>query len=236
MHSLYLHSLYLRSLYLRSLYYLLVCIIYVKLIYNKELSRYNILYMSTSVLTRKKRERNSSQTSIYSKILTTKTVHLDIKYIGTNLVQTLEKNVAEEVEGKCSVEGLIKPNSLKILTYSSGLINSGYVSFEVVFECLVCCPVEGMLIQCEAKNITKAGIRAVSPESPSPIMVFVARDHHIKSQYYSTVKENSLITVRVIGQRFELNDSYISIIAELIEPREKKLVMKKQIKLNISKK
>ena len=58
-------------------------------------------------------------------------------------------------------------------------------------------------------------------------MVFIARDHHIKSKYYSTIKENNLITVRVIGQRFELNDSYISIIAELIEPRDKKLSMKK---------
>lgn len=192
--------------------------------------------MSTSALTRKKREKKSSQTSIYSKILTTKTVHLDIKYIGTNLIQTLEQNIAEEVEGKCSVEGLIKPNSITILTYSSGLINSGIISFEVVFECLVCCPVEGMHVQCEAKNITKAGIRAVSRESPSPIMVFIARDHHIKSQYYSTVKENSLITVRVIGQRFELNDAYISVIAELIEPREKKLVMTKKPKLILSKK
>ena len=191
--------------------------------------------MSTSALTRKKREKKGSQNSIYNKILTTKTVHLEIKYIGSNLVQTLEKNIADEVEGKCSVEGLIKPNSINILTYSSGLINSNIISFEVVFECLVCCPVEGMHIQCEAKNITKAGIRAVSQESPSPIMVFIARDHHIKSKYYSTIKENNLITVRVIGQRFELNDSYISIIAELIEPRDKKLSMKKT-KLKISEK
>ena len=38
------------------------------------------------------------------------------------------------------------------MTYSSGLVNSNIISFEVVFECLVCCPVEGMHIQCEAKN------------------------------------------------------------------------------------
>ena len=191
--------------------------------------------MSSSAPPRKKRSANS-QTSIYTKILITKAVHLNIKYIGEHLIQTLEKYIAENVEGKCSVEGLIKPNSIKILTYSSGLINSGHVLFEVVFECLVCCPVEGMHIQCEAKNITKAGIRAVSQESPSPIMVFVARDHHIKSRHYSTVKENSLITVRVIGQRFELNDSYISIIGELIEPRGNTLDMKKRPKLIIAKK
>jgi hypothetical protein len=67
-------------------------------------------------------------------------------------------------------------------------------------------------------------------------MVFVARDHHIKSRHYSAVKENSLITVRVIGQRFELNDSYISIIGELIEPRGNTLDMKKRPKLIIAKK
>ena len=191
--------------------------------------------MSTSALSLKKRNINK-QESIYTKILITKTVHLDIKYIGEHLIQILEKNIAENVEGKCSVEGLIKPNSIKIMTYSSGLINGEHIMFEVVFECLACCPVEGMIIQCEAKNITKAGIRAVSQESPSPIMVFIARDHHIKSQYYSTVKENAVITVRVIGQRFELNDTYISIIGEIIEPRVNKLVMKKRPKLIISKK
>lgn len=191
--------------------------------------------MSSSALSRKKRS-DTSKNNIYNKILITKTVHIDIKYIGNNLIQTLENNISESVEGKCIVEGLIKQNSIKILSYSSGLINSDFVSFEVVFECLSCCPVEGMHIQCEAKNITKAGIRAVSQESPSPIMVFVARDHHIKSRYYSTVKENALITVRVIGQRFELNDTYISIIGELIEPRDPKLVLKSKKKLVIAKK
>ena len=33
------------------------------------------------------------------------------------------------------------------------------------------------------------------------------------------VKEDDVINVRVIGTRFELNDKYISIIAELLNPR-----------------
>jgi hypothetical protein len=73
------------------------------------------------------------------------------------------------------------------------------------------------------KNITKAGIRAESStETPSPIVVFITRDHHYTSPYFLSVEENSKIMIRVIGQRFELNDKYISIIAELIEPRLKK--------------
>ena len=93
-----------------------------------------------------------------------------------------------------------------------------------------------MHISCVAKNITKAGIRALSKEEPSPIMVFVARDHHTKSRYYSSVKENADIVIRVIGQRFELHDKYISIIAELIEPHKPKLMLKNPRKLIISEK
>ena len=86
---------------------------------------------------------------------------------------------------------------------------------------MICCPVEGMLIQCIAKNITKAGIRAESAEeTPSPVVVFITRDHHYMIEYFSKVEEDDKILVRVIGQRFELNDKYISIIAELVEPKK----------------
>ena len=87
----------------------------------------------------------------------------------------------------------------------------------MVIECEVCFPVEGMVVDCLARNITKAGIRAESAtDSPSPIVVFVARDHHYQSKQFSNVQEGDKIRIRVIGQRFELNDKYISIIAELV--------------------
>lgn len=157
---------------------------------------------------------------IYSNSLITRSISLPITSIGKNIQETIEKNVAATFEGKCSVEGFIQPGSTKILTYSSGMIHATFVKFEVVFECRICCPVEGLNIECTVKNITKAGIRAESStETPSPIVVFITRDHHYASPYFLSVQENSKITIRVIGQRFELNDKYISIIAELVEPR-----------------
>ena len=141
--------------------------------------------------------------------------------IGKNIQQTIERFIIENYEGKCVVEGFIKVGSCKIITYSSGLIKGTNIGFEVVFECRICCPVEGMLIQCIAKNITKAGIRAESSdETPSPIVVFVTRDHHYMVQYFATIEEGNKFTARVIGQRFELNDKYVSIIAELVEPKK----------------
>jgi DNA-directed RNA polymerase subunit E'/Rpb7 len=154
----------------------------------------------------------------------TKNISVNINNIGNSIKATLEKAIALQTEGKCIVEGYVKPNTVEIITFSSGLITGAYVIFEVVFQCYVCSPVEGMLINCVAKHINKAGIKAEVNESPSPVVIFIARDHNYASPLFSQVKENDDITVRVIGQRFELNDKYISIIAELVEAQQQKIV------------
>jgi DNA-directed RNA polymerase subunit E'/Rpb7 len=171
----------------------------------------------------KKKKENRIQ-SVYSRCLITRKIVLPITTIGKNLKENIEENIKSNFEGKCVVEGYIKPNSSKIITYSSGSIERGNnVLFEVVFECDVCLPVEGMIISCVVKNITKAGIRAESANDvPSPVVVFIAKDHHYSVSYFSEIQEGDKVTIRVIGQRFELNDKFISIIGELIKEKDTK--------------
>ena len=178
--------------------------------------------------TQQKKRRETRIQTVYSRCLITRKIILPITSIGKNLQEVIEENIKAIFEGKCVVEGYIKPNSSKIITYSSGIIERGnHISFEVVFECDVCFPVEGMLIQCVAKNITKAGIRAESAtDIPSPIVVFIAKDHHYGTSQFAEIQEGDKFNVRVIGQRFELNDKYISIIGELI--KEKDFTQQKQ--------
>jgi DNA-directed RNA polymerase subunit E'/Rpb7 len=167
------------------------------------------------------KKKEIKYSGIYSRSLITRSVVLPIVTIGKNIKETIEKCIAINFEGKCIVEGFVKPNSSKIITYSSGVVQGTNIKFEVVFECQICCPVEGMLIPCVAKNITKAGIRAESDEEqPTPIVVFIMRDHHYMSKYFSSINENDKIMVRVIGQRFELNDKYVSIIGEAVDPKK----------------
>jgi DNA-directed RNA polymerase subunit E'/Rpb7 len=160
--------------------------------------------------------------SVYSLTQITKKIKLPISYIANQLTKTIEERVASIVEGKCIVEGFVKPASVRVITYTSGLIKGAEIIFDVVFECLVCFPVSGMLFNCVAKNITKAGIRAESAsEQPSPFVLFVSRDHYFSSDYFNSIEENEKFTAKVIAQRFELNDKYVSIIAELVTPRKK---------------
>jgi hypothetical protein len=67
----------------------------------------------------------------------------------------------------------------------------------------------------------KAGIKAESAHDvPSPVLVHIAKDHHYSNTQFNNVQEGDKINVRVIGQRFELNDKYISIIGELIKEKQ----------------
>jgi len=173
----------------------------------------------------KQRGKDSTKlSSIYSRCLITRTIILPITAIGVNIREIIDKKIHDNYEGKCLVEGFIEKDSAKIISHSSGLIQRGTnISFVVVFECKACFPVEGTLISCVAKNITKAGIRAESlDEKPSPVVVFIARDHHYNSEQFNKIKEGDSFIARVIGQRFELNDKYVSIIAELKVERTKK--------------
>jgi len=162
--------------------------------------------------------------TVYSLSQITKKIVLPINAIGRNLQKTIEETIAAMVEGKCIVEGYVKPRSVRVITFSSGLIKGTDVVFDVVIECEVCFPVAGMLFNCVAKNITKAGIRAESVEEiPSPFILFVARDHYYASDYFNSIEENEKFVAKVIAQRFELNDKYVSIIAELIIPKRRDL-------------
>ena len=151
---------------------------------------------------------------IYKHNLMSRKVLLPFNLIGENIKDNLHQKL-QILEGKCINEGYVKPNSINIITYSSGIIKGENVIFDVAFEGLICHPVEGMEMKCIIKNITKAGIRAETDEMISPVVVFIARDHYYDNKFFTSRKENDTITIKVIGIRYELNDEYISIIADL---------------------
>ena len=186
-----------------------------------------VIKAATAATTVKK--RRSRTMGLYMPAMITNRIPLSIIYVGNNVKQALEKKISNEIEGKCIVEGYVKPGSCRVVSYSSGELSDSDVIFEVVTECQVCLPVEGMHIRCVVKNITEsAGIKAETNEDPSPVVIYIARDHHFDNSKFNKVKVGDVIMARVIGQRFELNDSYVSVIAELIEDRAAKYGKKKK--------
>ncbi len=158
-----------------------------------------------------------ANTNIYFKSILEKSIYIDLNNVNSNLEKNILTILKENFEGKCTNDGYIKIDSIKIVTYSSGLVLSGSIKFTIVFECLICYPVEGMILDCVIKNITKAGLRCELNEENSPLVIYVARDHHYKNEEFNNVSENDTINVKIIGQRFELNDPYICVISEFLK-------------------
>jgi DNA-directed RNA polymerase subunit E'/Rpb7 len=150
----------------------------------------------------------------------TRKVDIEFNNVGKNIKELLQKKLVQVMEGKCVIEGYIKPDSVRVINYSAGQLISSNVQFTVVFECLLCNPVENQLVKVKALNITKAGIRAEAvTKGESPLDVFIARDHNYKNKQFSTIKEDDEFTIRIIGQRYEINDPVISVLGELVKPR-----------------
>lgn len=178
---------------------------------------------ANNVSNAKKGYRNKpGDIGVYMNSLLSRKIQIPFNKVGKNIKEVLEKMIKRQIEGKCTVEGYVKPDSTKILTYSSGVLFENKVEFDTVFECSICCPVEGMTMKCIVKNKTQAGIRALLDEDKSPVVVYISRDHHYNNKYFNTVNENDEINVRVIGQRYELNDEHVSIIGEMVELKDEK--------------
>ena len=169
---------------------------------------------------------NTSITDIYHDAVLEKDIALSAGALGGNIKDILQQKIAQEIEGKCITEGFVKPNSVKLLQYSMGVVEMNCVVFRASFECKICLPVEGMQCQCVVKDVTKAGIRAISAlHEPTPIVVFISRDHYHMNKKFSDIKATDTIIISVIGNRFELNDAYISVIAEIVSSSKHKLTI-----------
>jgi len=164
------------------------------------------------------KKSNIDNSHIYMRSLLSQKIVLDYSNVNSELFNNLEYKLKKMNEGKCIKEGYVKNNSIKLLTYSSGELFGDKLLFECVLECLLTNPVESMIINCIAKSITKVGIRAdlLVDDNISPYIIFIARDHHYNNDTFPQIKENDILKVRILGQRYELNDKYISVIAELI--------------------
>ena len=165
-----------------------------------------------------KKQKKQKNIDLYSDVLDSIKIVLTFKEANKNLKNIIERKLKNKLEKKCNSNGYIRTNTLKVVNYSSGVLRGNNIEFTVVIQYKVCYPVEGMVVRSKVKNVTKAGIRAEISEKdePTPMVIFIARDHHNNNDEFINIKENDYINAKVIGKRFELNDTYISVIAELI--------------------
>lgn len=168
----------------------------------------------------------NKDTPLYSNAILETKITLFPNEIGTGKTKdNIQKTVAYYMEGKCTDEGYIKPKSVQIINYTSGSVKGNKIEFNVCFECKVCNPPEGMwLSNCIVRSKTKAGIYAhVTDDSGNtPITCFILKEHFKDSNLFDKIEEKQTINVKVIGSRFELNDTCLVVIGNLMPPDKDK--------------
>jgi DNA-directed RNA polymerase subunit E'/Rpb7 len=166
----------------------------------------------------------SSSSDCYSECLLSRRVTIPFKTIGRGdeIKTVLNRCIRSQIENKCTIEGFVHPDTCRIITHSSGTISGSNIVFDVAFSCSVFAPAEGAILVCSVKSVTHAGILAGinGVTKVEPVVVYVLREHHSgdTDDYFNSIKSGTVIRVKVIGQRFELNDKHVSVIGELLKP------------------
>lgn len=161
------------------------------------------------------KEKNLDVDNLYTESIIQEKIKISFNSVSNNMIRYFESYAQKKMERKCRNEGYIRSGSASVISYSTGLLNSDSIIYNVVYSVQVCYPYENMEIECKIKNITKIGIRAIINEHNNPIVLFISREHN-PDKDFEQYKEDNYIKVKVLGHRFELNDEYISVIGELL--------------------
>lgn len=150
------------------------------------------------------------------------TLNIEPKQISNSILDILTSKLKQELEGKCSIIGYIKPGSVKIIHKSLGTGNlthfNGYITYHIKYTADICKPHESMIIKSKVINSNMMGILCTTADlEPSPLNILLPRQHHIDNEEFNKLKNNDVILVSVTGIRYEHGDEQISVIGKLLE-------------------
>lgn len=144
-------------------------------------------------------------------ILTDK-ICLDPSMIRHGVQEVILDKLRDKFEGVCTHHGYIKPNSIIIQKCSLGQVRTfslnGAVVYSVLYKARVCNPAIGSIITAKIINMNKFGYLA---ESMSILEIIIPKDANTKEY-----NQFDLISVQIIGKKFELGDKKLSIVGKII--------------------
>ena len=134
----------------------------------------------------------------------------DLSREVVNIDAIILKKLATKLEGKCSLHGWVKPQSVKILGRSMGYVETGRFTGDVVFhvqaEGRTLNPPSGIIVAGDVIRKNKMGMY-VSYEDA--IQIILPRDLHIGDDLYDAVQIGERVSVIIKKSRFQVADQFI---------------------------
>ena len=155
-------------------------------------------------------------------------IQLPPKDLNGNFDEIIEKKMKGKLEGLCSRFGYIKPGSLEVVRRSAGMFMkqhfNGHIRFDIYCKGDVCNPPQGMVVEAVVKNKNALGLLAESSMSlgdhtiPVLDIIVPRKAAGIASEInLDDVEIGDNIFVMVMGKRYQLNDTNISIIGRAMK-------------------
>lgn len=146
-------------------------------------------------------------------------IELDSKY-----QERIYEKLRTMYEGTCTKYGYIKPNSIEIVKRSCGNFMkqhfNGAIRFDVICRAEVCNPTQGSIVKAIIKNKNQLGILAESKmDNDIPILdiIIPIKSAGIISEIdLDDLSIGDVISVEVMGKKYQMKDTKISIIGRVI--------------------
>ena len=128
----------------------------------------------------------------------------------TNLDSLIEEKIKTQFEGKCSRNGYVVPNSVKLISRSMGMVEKGRFTGDILFyteaEARVLQPPDGVIVEGEVIRKNKMGIYVNYKDA---IRVMIPRDLHIGDNDFDAIQVGETVEVEIKKSRYQVNDTSI---------------------------
>ena len=151
--------------------------------------------------------------------------------LGGNYREMVQQLTRNKVEGVCSRHGFVMPGSVAVHKVAHGRLEAvslnGDVRFDVQYHANVCNPPVGTIMRARVINANKFGVLAHSgillPDGDFVVVVeTIVTKQPVEATAASEVDLDGVapgdeIYVEILGKKFELNDTKISVIGRAVQ-------------------
>ena len=172
--------------------------------------------------------------NIYFNCILRKKINVEPKFLNNKLDEYIFDYLKKNMEGKCIAEGYIKPDTIKVIKKSVGMLLgsrfTGDITYEVIYTADICNPLIGNVIDCKVKFINKLGILG----NNGPITIVVRKQFNGSDIQFDKIGVNDTIKVEIIAKKFHLNDKEIQVVSKIDDnvKKDKKIVSSDLTQLN----
>lgn len=168
---------------------------------------------------------------LFSTVQFKTSVQLTAREVEGDLEETIKHRLRQDLEGRCSRYGFVKPDSVEIVRRSAGQLVkqhfNGHVQFDMVCRADVCNPHKGLVVNTrvvmrnEMGVLAEAAIDVGGKKVPVLDVIVPLRAAGIASTVnIAEAAVGDTLFVEVLSKRYQLNDKKISIIGRAVSQHQ----------------